>query len=284
LLEARGVTIAHGRTVAVHAADLAIAPGEIVALCGPNGAGKSTLLAALAGEKRPQEGEIRIDGAPVAGLGAAELARLRAALEQDPSVAAPFTVEGLVGLGVPREIPPAAAAGIVAATLADLGLAALAVRPLAALSGGQRHRAHLARALAQLRAGRMRGGGRYLLLDEPTASLDLAFAIAAMHSAREAAVAGAGVAIVLHDLDLAAGFADRIALMADGRILACDRPAMVLTEARLTAVYATPIRVVIDSEAGLRVLPLYPPRAGAHRETFAHVHRHEPLPRVSGAG
>lgn len=144
---------------------------------------------------------------------------------------------------------------------------ALARRPLASLSGGQRHRAHLARALAQLRAGRARGGGRYLLLDEPTASLDLAFAVAAMQAVRGAAMAGAGVAVVLHDLDLAAAFADRIALMEAGRILACDRPARVLTEARLTAVYATPVRVVTDARTGLRVLPIYPPHPDTDKET-----------------
>jgi iron complex transport system ATP-binding protein len=282
LLEARRATLVRGPFAVVRDADLALAPGEIVALVGPNGAGKSTLLAALAGELPPQSGGVLIDGDPVARLGAAALALRRAVLEQDPAVAAPFTVAELAALGVPRALSPERMAALVAETLGELGLADLAARPVAALSGGQRHRAHLARALAQLRAGRALGAGRYLLLDEPTASLDLAFRIAAMQAARAAAAAGAGVLVVLHDLDLAAAFADRVALMAAGCILACDRPACVLTEARLAAVYGTPVRVVVDPVAGLRVLPLYPART--EPEVAAHVHRHEPLPRLSGSG
>lgn len=284
MLEARDITIAYGREPAVHGASLAVSPGEIVALCGPNGAGKSTLLAALAGEIRPRAGEILLDSEPIGRLGAAALARRRAVLEQSPHLAAPFSTAALAGLAIPRELSAQRAAAIVEAVLAELGLAGFAARPVGRLSGGQRHRAHLARALAQLRAGRELGGGRYLLLDEPTASLDLAFQITAMTAARRAAEAGAGIAVVLHDLDLAAAFADRIALMAGGRIVACGAPDRVLTGRRLTEIYGTPLRVVLDPESGLRVLPVYPPRQASRKETPAHVHRDEPLPRLSGSG
>lgn len=260
LLEARAVTLAFGRAApAVAGASLAIAPGEVVALCGPNGAGKSTLLAALAGEVRPRGGAVLLDGEPVGALGAAGLARRRAVLEQNPQLAAPFTARELAGLAVPREVAPGAAQALVAEALAEVGLAGLKARPVHRLSGGERQRAHLARALAPLRAGRALGQGRYLLLDEPTAGLDLAFAVAAMGAARRAAAEGAGVVAVLHDLDLAAAFADRVSLMGEGRLLVCDRPARALTEARLAALYGAPLRVEVDPDGGVRVQPVYPP-------------------------
>lgn len=263
MLEAVAVTLARGRAEVVRDASLGVAPGELVAICGPNGAGKSTLLAALAGELRPRAGRIAVDGADVARLTPAALARRRAVLEQTPRVAASFSVATLAGLGIPREVPPDRVAAIVARVLDEVGLGSLAERPIDRLSGGQQHRAHLARALAQLAACHDLGAGSYLLLDEPTASLDLAYQAGAMTAARQAADAGAGVIVVLHDLNLAAAFADRIALMGDGRVLIDDAPAHVLTEDRLVAVYAAPLRVLTGSSGRPFVVPVYPERGAA---------------------
>ena len=258
MLEAHALTLAHGKAAVVTEASLTVAPGEIVALCGPNGAGKSTLLAALAGELRPRSGRVTIGGADIASLSAPVLAELRAVLEQSPRVSASFSVAMLAGLGIPRAVPPQRAEAIVAGVLANLELEALAARPVDHLSGGQQHRAHLARALAQLAAGRATGRAGYLLLDEPTASLDLAHQASAMAAARRAARSGAGVVVVLHDLNLASAFADRIVLLAGGRILIDDTPARVLTEERLVEVYHAPLKVLPGPGGRPWVLPVYP--------------------------
>jgi iron complex transport system ATP-binding protein len=257
MLEAEGVHLALGATRALDGVTLAVRPGEVLGLIGPNGAGKSTLLACLSGALAPDRGAVRLDGEAPARLSPAELARRRAVLEQTPASAAPFVLADLVGLAIPREIPPARARTIVADSLAAVGLSYLAARPLDRLSGGERHRGHMARALAQHRAGRDAGAGRWLLLDEPTASLDLAHQASVLRAARAAAADGAGVLAVLHDLTLAAAMADRLALMQAGRVVALGSPAEVLTPARLAAVYGLPVAVAPLPGGPLAVTPIF---------------------------
>lgn len=257
MLEAREISLRLGGRPALSAASLSLRPGEVLALVGPNGAGKSTLLSCLSGALRPERGAALIDGAPVAALDPAALALRRAVLEQSPASAAAFAVTELVGLAIPIGIPPKEAAEIAADAVEALGLSALAERRLAALSGGERHRAHMARALAQLEAGRRLGFGRWLLLDEPTASLDPRHQASVLRAARRAARAGAGVLAVLHDLTLAAHLADRIALLKNGRVLAVAPPAEALTPERLSEVYEMPMRVSAAAAGALTVTPLY---------------------------
>ncbi|MEO0388280.1 MAG: ATP-binding cassette domain-containing protein, partial [Pseudomonadota bacterium] len=190
MLEAEAVDIAYGRTPVVEAASLSIAQGEICALCGPNGAGKTSLFAALAGELRPRRGVVRIGGEDIRKLSAAALAERRAVLEQSPTLSAEFSVRELIGLAIPLQIPPEEAEEIVETTIAEVDLAEFAARSVLRLSGGQRHRAHLGRALAQLAAGQALGHTTSLLLDEPTANLDIAHQIAVMHLAKRAAARG----------------------------------------------------------------------------------------------
>ncbi|QIE55628.1 ATP-binding cassette domain-containing protein [Pikeienuella piscinae] len=258
MLEARGISVAFGRRRAVVAADLDVGAGELVALCGPNGSGKSTLIGALAGDIAPGAGEAVIGGEDVRALSAAHLALRRAALEQNPSLAAPFSVFALAGLAIPLAIPPAEAVEIVRRALDSVGLADRASDGVAALSGGQQRRAHLARALAQLDAGRRAGFGRALLLDEPTAGLDFSHQIGAMRAARVAADEGAAVLVALHDLSLAAAFADRIVLMQAGRVVADEAPRGALAPDRLSDVYETPMRLFDSPDGALCVAPVYP--------------------------
>jgi iron complex transport system ATP-binding protein len=255
MLEARGVTLPRGGRAVLDGVTLALRPGELVALCGPNGAGKSSLFALLAGELRPTTGTVTLDGRPLAALPAAALAAERAALEQAPSLSAPFSVAELVALGL-SAVPQAALdeAALCARAMRAVGIAALADRPADRLSGGERARAHLARVLAQVWAGRAAGMGRFLLLDEPTASLDIAHQLAVMEIARGEAAAGAGILVVLHDLNLAAAFADRVVLMHRGRIAAQGAPTAVLEASRLSAIYATPLAVE-RTRNGLIILP-----------------------------
>ena len=256
MLEARDVSLRRGGRLALDGVSLAVRPGAVLALCGPNGAGKSSLLALLAGDLRPDAGAVALDGAGLPGLGAEALARLRAVLEQSPSLSVPFAVRDLVALGLGTvPMSPADAEAIIGRAMRATGVEDFADRPADRLSGGERARAHLARALAQLTAGRLAGGGRYLLLDEPTASLDLAHQVAVMRAARAAAKAGAGVLAVVHDLNLAAAFADHVVLLDRGRVEAEGAPAQIFDAARLSAVYGAPIAVSRTPGGGLRVAP-----------------------------
>ncbi|MEM9780110.1 MAG: heme ABC transporter ATP-binding protein [Pseudomonadota bacterium] len=280
MLEARHITLRYGARLAVDAVSLGVPLGRVVALCGPNGAGKSSLLSALCGDATPSAGEVHLSGAPLSALTIAELARARAVLEQSPSLSVAFTARELAMLGVPDEISLPEAEVICAGVLADLDLTRLEDRPVPQLSGGERHRAHLARVLAQLRAGRMRGFGLYLMLDEPTASLDIQHQIAVMQQARKAAEEGSGVIVVLHDLNLACAFADRVVLMRDGRIAVDGPPEEVLTSRILSDVYETAITVVPGPDGRPRIFPDYT----SAKEHSAHVHRNEPFPRAAGSG
>ncbi len=253
MLECHNLTLSYGPNPIIEDLSISFASGKVAALCGPNGAGKSTLLAALASDLLPKSGAIKLAGVSLAALTPVQLARARAVLEQSPSLSAAFCTRVLTGLSIPREVPPAEAIRITNETLSALELSAMADRPVHQLSGGQRHRAHLARALAQLAGGKHLGGGQALMLDEPTASLDIAHQITVMLAARRAASEGTAVVVVLHDLNLAAAFADRVVLLSDGKIVADGTPSAALTEKTLTRVYAAPVRV----GPGPTILPDY---------------------------
>jgi len=218
-LHADAVTAGYGERSVLHACTLPIARGEVVAIVGPNGAGKSTLLRALAGLLRPSSGCVRLDGVDIATLARRELARRIAVVPQIFDTLFPFTVREVVALGRTARLGTfgGASRGDVAAVdraIADLDLADLASRRIDRLSGGERQRAVLAMALAQ--------EADVLLLDEPTVHLDPAHQVAMLRLVRELACArGLAVAAVLHDLNLAAAMATRLAVLADGRIV-CD--------------------------------------------------------------
>lgn len=258
MLEVRNLVLAHGRTTILSDVSFSVASGEVVALCGPNGAGKSTLLSALSGEMPPVSGAISIKGCDITGISAAQLAKCRAVLEQAPTLSATFDVRTLTSLSIPREVSPLEANRITRDTLAELDLTALSARPVHSLSGGQQHRVHLARTLAQLGAGRSLGGGDALMLDEPTASLDITHQITVMQAARRAAERGTAVIVVLHDLNLAAAFADRIVMLHKGGIAAKAPPAEVLTPSLLTGIYETEIAVSLIGDTPI-VTPVYLP-------------------------
>lgn len=219
--------------------DFVAHPGEVHALIGPNGAGKSTLLGVIAGDQAATAGTVKIAGRALAEWPLRALARERAVLLQDHSVFFPFTVRQVVEMGrapwarTPHEDDDDDA---VAAALAATDIEHLAERRLPTLSGGERARAAFARVLAQ-RTG-------ILLLDEPTAALDLGHQEAVLQLARERARAGDAVVVVLHDLSLAAAWSDRITLLERGRVVASGTPGEVLTAERISAVYRHPVEVI----------------------------------------
>lgn len=223
-----GKAILQGITLSAH-------PGQILAICGPNGAGKSTLLRAALGEIRA-EGHLSLNGLDVGMTPPARLARIRAVLTQETQVAFGFHPEEVVEMGQEAgdfaHLP-----GLARKALAAVGLAHVARRDFQTLSGGEKQRTHLARALAQVWEPKGPQGPRWLFLDEPVASLDLGQQLQVMQLARSFADAGGGVVAVMHDLNLSAMFADRMALVVAGRVIACDAPAAVLTAPLLRAAY-----------------------------------------------
>ena len=232
-IEARGLAVALGRRAVVHDASFTLQGGTLVGVLGPNGAGKSSLVRALLG-LIPSTGAIAIDGAPIASLPRAAIARRIAYLPQGQALHWPLSVERLVALGRiphlgPLSRPGAADRAAVARAMERAGVAPLAGRIATELSGGERARVMLARALAV--------EARALIADEPLASLDPAHQIDGMALLRAEADAGALVIAVLHDLTMAARYCDRVLVMADGEMVADGPPRAVLTPALLARVY-----------------------------------------------
>ena len=214
--------------------DFAVAPGEVVALVGPNGAGKSTVLRLLAGDVAPAEGRVQIDGRPVDAWSPRELALRRAVLPQQTVLEFAFTAREVVAMGrAPRRGD--ADEAVVTRELRRTDALQVAERIYPSLSGGEQARVALARVLAQ--------EAPILLLDEPTASLDLRHQQMIMEVARQVAAAGGLVVVVLHDLNLAAAFGDRVCVMRDGRIVADGAPWQTMTETLLSDVFDCPIAV-----------------------------------------
>ncbi|HZH50722.1 MAG TPA: ABC transporter ATP-binding protein [Microvirga sp.] len=244
-LAATSLSVALGRRRVLSEIDLALESGRFTVIVGPNGAGKSTLLRTLAGLLAPAEGTVTLDGVPVPRLGAADRARAIAYLPQSGAVAWPLPVREVVALGrLPHGERPdalsAAGRAAVADALAAADLGGFESRPATELSGGERARVLLARALATK--------APILLADEPVAALDPRHELIVLEVLRAQARAGALVVAIMHNLTLAARFADDIVLLDGGRLQAHAPPAEVLTEARLAASFG--ISAHVSREAG----------------------------------
>ncbi|MEM6387138.1 MAG: ATP-binding cassette domain-containing protein [Pseudomonadota bacterium] len=243
MIVAEDVHLTLGRQPVLQGVSLTVEPGRVVALCGPNGAGKSTLLACLAGEHPDCSHAIRYFGVPVAGIAPQIQARHRVVLEQSPLLSAEFTLSELIELGVPLEIASDTLVTFKAEAIAALGFNGREHQFVSSLSGGQKHRAHMARVLTLLRANRHLGHDCFLFLDEPTASLDIKHQILILKMVKDLAEGGVGVLVVLHDLNLAAAFADHVILLQEGRIAQAGAPQDVFTTDTLSQVYDTEIFV-----------------------------------------
>ena len=242
------VTCGYGAAPVVRGVSVTVARGELVALIGPNGAGKTTVARLAAGLLRPSGGAVRVDDRDPATAPRRALARALAYLPQRYELAFPFTALEVVLMGrYARQRGPgldsAEDEAAARAALARCDVVALADRRFDTLSGGERRRVVLAQALCQ--------GADAILLDEPTAALDPAHAIAVARALVEERSRGAAVLIVTHDLDLAARFADRIVALAAGRVIADGRPADVLGDPRVAAAFGVTLHVgALDGEGG----------------------------------
>lgn len=244
MIEVRNASAQLGRRVVLHDVSFAPAAGRLAVVVGPNGAGKSTLIKLLSGELAPVGGRVTLAGTSLGSLSASALAARRAVVPQAAVLAFPFTVREVVGLG--SSVPGfglAAEGESVLKALAIADIAHLHDQPYTQLSGGERQRVHFARALCQLMAAGTPAAETILLLDEPTSSLDLPHQMQLMRQARAEARAGRTVVAVLHDLNLAATWADDIVALQGGRVVACGQPIEVLSEATLSRIYGCPFVV-----------------------------------------
>jgi iron complex transport system ATP-binding protein len=245
-----GVHVELGGNAVLDDVDLEVRAGEVLALVGPNGAGKSTLVSVLAGDVRADRGEVVVDGRPLGEWSTVELAMRRAVLLQQVGMSFPFTVVQAVQMGRAPWLGYADELDdeVVQRSMVDTDVEHLAGRVYMSLSGGERGRAALARVLAQ-QAG-------ILLLDEPTAALDIRHQEQVLALARRRAADGDAVVVVMHDLGLAAAHADRVVILSRGRVRAQGAPEEVMTSELLGEVYECPIELVRHPRTGaLLVVP-----------------------------
>lgn len=253
--EARDLVVRYpgARGPALDGVEITVPDGLLYAVLGPNGSGKSTLMRALLGVVEPERGTAAIDGRPVKEWDRRELARHVGAVPQAEAMPFPITVRDLVAMGRFPHLGPLRPEGpadraAVADALERCDVTHLRTRDVQTLSGGELQRVRIARALAQQ--------PRALVLDEPTASLDVRHEMAILSLLRRAADGGTTVLLITHHLDLAARFADRILLMDCGHTVAEGPPAEVYTATTLEQVYRWPVEVRLDDATGApRVIP-----------------------------
>lgn len=248
MLRARRLTVRRGPCPVLEDIDLHLCGGEVLGVLGPNGAGKSSLLAALSGELEPAAGEVLLGGGALSGMPARQRARQLAVLPQQSALQFDFRVEEVVALGrLPHADTPQTARQALEGALQAADILALRRRDYLALSGGERQRVQLARVLAQLWPG---AAGQVLLLDEPTAMLDPPHQHTCLQVAQALAARGVAVLVILHDLNLAARYCDRLLLLAGGRVQALGAAADVLRADLLQAVFGLEVLIQTHPERG----------------------------------
>ena len=261
------VDVSFGDLEVLEDVSLSVEYGEFLGLVGPNGAGKTTLLRAINGVFEPDSGTVRLDGTPVADLGPRGVSRRVATVPQDTSVSFEFTVEDVVRMGRTPYRGRTDLTGddtdrqVVDRALERTEMAALRDRPITAVSGGERQRAFVARALAQDTPA--------LVLDEPTASLDINHQVRVLELVADLVAGGKTAIAAIHDLDLAARYCDRLALLADGELQAVGEPETVLTDEHLQPAFETRTAVTPDVVTGT---PSVTAIAEPRRDRDAHVH------------
>ena len=246
-MSASGVWASYGDREVLRGLDLEAAQGTLTALAGPNGVGKSTLLRLIAGALRPARGSVAVMGRDITGLGGRERARLVAMVPQNPELPRGASALEVVLMGRNPHLrllswETAADVEIALESLRMTGAEELAERPVEQLSGGERQRVAISMALAQQTP--------VILLDEPTANLDLAYQPTIMRLLRELAAGGRTVLTAVHDLTLAGQFCDGVALVSGGQVTACGTPEETLTTEAIRRVYGADTLVLEHPETG----------------------------------
>lgn len=254
LIEAEGLRFSYGREPVIDDVSLSVAAGDMLGVIGPNGSGKSTLLRLLSGVLQPAGGRIRINGRPLPAYSRRTLGQTVAVVPQDTLIEFPFSVTEVVLMGRSPHLGGFAFEGdrdlqVAHNAMQRTGVLALAQRSIHELSGGERQRVILARALAQ--------EASILLLDEPAAFLDIRHQVEIYDLLHDLQREGKGIITVLHDLNLAGLYCDRLLLLQDGRAAKTGTPQEVITYSTLTAVYEIEVYVDLNDVTGtVNVLPL----------------------------
>jgi iron complex transport system ATP-binding protein len=247
MLSGHDLTIGYPDHVVGRGLDVALSTGEVLALLGPNGGGKTTLLKTLLGLLAPQAGEVRLDGRPLPHYSSRERARQIAYVPQSHFTTFAFTVEAVVLMGRTAHSalfarPSAADRAVAAQALERFGIAHLSERPYTMISGGERQLALLARALAQ--------EPQFIVLDEPTASLDFGNQGRVMREIQALKASGHGVLFTTHDPNHAMRAADRVYLLRQGERIAEGASGAILDRAQLEALYGAPVELITERETG----------------------------------
>lgn len=251
-LIAEAIHVTLGRAEILRGVDFTAKAGEFTAIVGPNGSGKTTLMRALTGEIRPRSGSITLGGHDISRTPPETLAQMRAVLPQATALSFPFTVSEIVRIGAEAS---GASDTLIPQALAAVDLPGFAGRLYQQLSGGEQQRVQLARVLMQVWQPVGAMGARWLFLDEPVSSLDIAHQLTVMRLAQNYARRGGGVVAVMHDLNLTAMFAQRITMLSGGEVAAQGAPSDVLADAVLSNAYGCRLNVNTVPEQGIWVLP-----------------------------
>ncbi len=258
MIVAKNIHVTSGKTEILRGVDLTAYPGQLTVIIGQNGCGKTTFLRALTGDM-PYRGDISLNDRDLGAFGAAELAGLRGVLAQSTPLAFPFTVVEVVRMGLMAGVAaadPALRETLAGRALAQVDLAGYENRFFQELSGGEQQRVHLARVLCQIWEPYFDQTPRWLFLDEPVSSLDIAHQKTVMQIAQNFTARGGGVIAVLHDLNLTATYADQVVLMGQGRVVKSGAAAAVFNDDALSEAYGCAINL---AAAPLGKIPLLHP-------------------------
>lgn len=256
VLEARDLLVDYGGHPVLHNVAFRATAGEITIVAGPNGSGKSTLIKAISKETA-HGGTVFINGFDTHSIKTWQLATMRAVLPQETTIAFPYSVAEVIKFGIDAGATDrnVRATELIEKALGKVGLEGFHNRFMTELSGGERQRVHLARVLCQIWEPVGDEGPRWLILDEPVASLDIRHQIDLMELARDYARRGGGVIAVMHDLNLSAIYGDRLFLMKDGCVVDEGSPSTVLTASTLVRVFECRLRPNFAPATGTFILP-----------------------------
>ncbi|TWG97292.1 iron complex transport system ATP-binding protein [Mesorhizobium sp. J18] len=247
MIEIRNVTVTLGGRNLLDDVSTTCHPGSLTALVGPNGAGKSTLLAVIAGDRTSYRGTVKLHGKDVTRHSVRDLAQIRSVFPQGSVIRFGYTVEEVIAMGRAfRDLPPGGDDEAVLDAMISTEVEHMAFRNAQTLSGGEQARTTFARVVVQATP--------IVLLDEPTAALDLRHQERVLARARDMARTGATVVAVLHDLNLAAAYADKVVLLANGKVAADGDPWEVLTQDLIERVYRQAVRILEHPVRGCPVV------------------------------
>jgi iron complex transport system ATP-binding protein len=249
MISVNNVSFMAGKKTLLDGIDLQVKQGEMLAIIGANGAGKSTLMKMLSGDQKAYSGSILLDDEDINHIASHKLAKKRAVLSQHNTISISFTCEEIVLMGrYPHfEVKPTANdIQIVRQVMADTGVEHLAGRDYSTLSGGEQQRVQLARVIAQI----YDVPGAYLFLDEPTNGLDLLYQQQILTTARQLADKGYGVVAILHDINFASRYADRVLILKNGKTLALGTPDEVINAPNIEQAFA--VQVILFNANGLK--------------------------------